>query len=245
MFRKATPPPQNEHAISSKQHIASQRHTTTGNTAPSTFNKKSSTGKMKKKKKKLTDSGRIRKARHNEKDDRVYYCDYCDKFVGTSQAVRMQHNKSTKHIECLETYYSMAQLDAPDEVADIRSALRDSALASVAILSPSAELRDGEASHQRRDRVGDNTKTSSSDGLVAMLPPTKLSSQIVVGGVLPTADVAPIVVSPSIRVGNVPLAPSQVLVGVAAAPAINTSITVAGRRVMPPINTTSTADSNA
>lgn len=52
--------------------------------------------------------------RHNEKDGRLFYCDYCDLFVSSSQRPWRRHLASGKHMACVRDYWSMAaHVEAP------------------------------------------------------------------------------------------------------------------------------------
>jgi hypothetical protein len=177
--------------------------------------------KQKTPKKKSSAAVRLRRSRHNERGDRVYYCDYCDKFVGTSQSVRLQHNRSARHLDCFETYYSMIQCDDPGSIAEAKQRIRDSILSVPLLVRTEVPLES--------PAIIDG---SLGFGLSNMLRPTVISPSIVVGGVAPSSNVSPIVVAPSIRVGNATVASSHLLIGVpASAPA--PTISVGGKQLLP------------
>lgn len=46
--------------------------------------------------------------RHNEKDGRLAYCDYCDLFVSSRQRPWRAHLQSTRHMEAFRAYYNLA-----------------------------------------------------------------------------------------------------------------------------------------
>ncbi|KAH9597511.1 U1-C [Trypanosoma melophagium] len=53
------------------------------------------------------------KRRHNERDGRLYYCDYCDLFVSSAGRSWLQHLRGVRHMECMEMYYTMvANMDS-------------------------------------------------------------------------------------------------------------------------------------
>jgi len=130
--------------------------------------------------------------RHNEKDGRLFYCDYCDVFVSRSDKVWQSHLQSTKHMSAVEGYYHMAsQVEGP-WLSEIRQ--------TVARSHSQAMLQSSQ---------GGIGSVSS----VLPLAPMRVAPYIVVGGlppVLPSRDhpQAPPVLGtcvtsiPTIRVGN-------------------------------------------
>lgn len=56
--------------------------------------------------------------RHNEKDGVLYYCDYCDRFVSTSQVAWKRHLQSPAHIHHMESYYQLVDAYATDSCRD-------------------------------------------------------------------------------------------------------------------------------
>ncbi|ORC89369.1 elongation factor 1-alpha (ef-1-alpha) [Trypanosoma theileri] len=47
--------------------------------------------------------------RHNERDGRVYYCDYCDLFVSSAGRSWTEHLRGVRHMESVEMYYAMLE----------------------------------------------------------------------------------------------------------------------------------------
>ncbi|KAG5505671.1 hypothetical protein JKF63_05006 [Porcisia hertigi] len=45
--------------------------------------------------------------RHNEKDERLYYCDYCDLFISSRHKTWMTHLRSARHIDAFQSYYDL------------------------------------------------------------------------------------------------------------------------------------------
>ncbi|KAG5479353.1 hypothetical protein LSCM1_04611 [Leishmania martiniquensis] len=45
--------------------------------------------------------------RHNEKDERLYYCDYCDLFVSSRHRAWMTHVRSARHMDAFQSYYDL------------------------------------------------------------------------------------------------------------------------------------------
>ncbi|KAK7200168.1 U1 small nuclear ribonucleoprotein C [Novymonas esmeraldas] len=45
--------------------------------------------------------------RHNEKDERLYYCDYCDLFISSRHKTWMTHLRSARHIDAFQSYYNL------------------------------------------------------------------------------------------------------------------------------------------
>ncbi|KAG5480116.1 hypothetical protein CUR178_06168 [Leishmania enriettii] len=45
--------------------------------------------------------------RHNEKDERLYYCDYCDLFVSSRHRAWMTHLRSARHMDAFQSYYEL------------------------------------------------------------------------------------------------------------------------------------------
>lgn len=130
--------------------------------------------------------------RHNEKDGRLFYCDYCDVFVSRSDKVWQSHLQSAKHMSAVEGYYHMAsQVEGP-WLSEIRQTVARSH--SQAMLQSCQVCVGGVSS-------------------VLPLAPMRVAPHIVVGGlppVLPSPDhpQAPPVLRtcatsiPTIRVGN-------------------------------------------
>jgi hypothetical protein len=46
--------------------------------------------------------------RHNEKDERLYYCDYCDLFISSRHKTWMAHLSSARHLGAFRAYYDLA-----------------------------------------------------------------------------------------------------------------------------------------
>lgn len=46
--------------------------------------------------------------RHNEKDGRLFYCDYCDLFVSSRQKTWAAHLRSARHMDNFRAYYNLA-----------------------------------------------------------------------------------------------------------------------------------------
>lgn len=68
------------------------------------------------KRKNVSAARRIRRTRHNEDDQRVFYCDYCDVFVSTRRGTRMQHLQGKAHMSNMEAYYRKIQATVKDTV---------------------------------------------------------------------------------------------------------------------------------
>lgn len=47
--------------------------------------------------------------RHNEKDGILYYCDYCDSFIHSSEKSWRKHLTGNKHIKNFEAYYNLVE----------------------------------------------------------------------------------------------------------------------------------------
>ncbi|RNE98567.1 elongation factor 1-alpha (ef-1-alpha) [Trypanosoma rangeli] len=58
--------------------------------------------------------------RHNEKDGRLLYCDYCDLFVCSGQRTWLQHLGGVRHMEAVEAYYSLLEARDPAWVNAVR-----------------------------------------------------------------------------------------------------------------------------
>ncbi|ESL07332.1 hypothetical protein TRSC58_04980 [Trypanosoma rangeli SC58] len=58
--------------------------------------------------------------RHNEKDGRLLYCDYCDLFVCSGQRTWLQHLGGVRHMEAMEAYYAMLEARDPAWVNAVR-----------------------------------------------------------------------------------------------------------------------------
>ncbi|KAF8289835.1 putative U1 small nuclear ribonucleoprotein C [Trypanosoma cruzi] len=58
--------------------------------------------------------------RHNEKDGRLLYCDYCDLFVSSAQRTWMQHLRGVRHMEAMEAYYAMVEARDPAWLKAVR-----------------------------------------------------------------------------------------------------------------------------
>lgn len=58
--------------------------------------------------------------RHNEKDGRLLYCDYCDLFVSSAQRSWAQHLGGVRHMEAVEAYYATVEAREPAWLNAIR-----------------------------------------------------------------------------------------------------------------------------
>ncbi|RNF16092.1 elongation factor 1-alpha (ef-1-alpha) [Trypanosoma conorhini] len=58
--------------------------------------------------------------RHNEKDGRLLYCDYCDLFVSSGQRPWLQHLGGVRHMEAMESYYATVEARDPAWVNALR-----------------------------------------------------------------------------------------------------------------------------
>ncbi|EAN77639.1 U1 small nuclear ribonucleoprotein C, putative [Trypanosoma equiperdum] len=57
--------------------------------------------------------------RHNERDGRLLYCDYCDLFVCSSLRSWGEHVISERHMENMECYYAMVEAYEPSWLGSI------------------------------------------------------------------------------------------------------------------------------
>nr|CCC93416.1 conserved hypothetical protein [Trypanosoma congolense IL3000] len=48
--------------------------------------------------------------RHNERDGRLIYCDYCDLFICSIRRVWEQHLNSCRHMDSVEAYYAFLEV---------------------------------------------------------------------------------------------------------------------------------------
>ncbi|KPI89538.1 putative U1 small nuclear ribonucleoprotein C [Leptomonas seymouri] len=46
--------------------------------------------------------------RHNEKDGRLFYCDYCDLFISSRPRTWTAHLRSARHMDAFRNYYDLA-----------------------------------------------------------------------------------------------------------------------------------------
>ncbi|KEG09567.1 elongation factor 1-alpha (ef-1-alpha) [Trypanosoma grayi] len=58
--------------------------------------------------------------RHNEKDGRLFYCDYCDLFVSRAAKSWLQHLGGVRHMEAMEAYYALVDARDPVWLTSIR-----------------------------------------------------------------------------------------------------------------------------
>ncbi|CCW63804.1 unnamed protein product [Phytomonas sp. EM1] len=103
--------------------------------------------------------------RHNEADGRLFYCDYCDLFISTSQKCWRAHLVSARHIDAVEGYYTMAANVESQWVNDIHETIAKDRLRRI--------YRDQQAV------VGRNAATP--------LPPMQIAPHITVGGNPPSS----------------------------------------------------------
>lgn len=59
--------------------------------------------------------------RHNEKDGRLYYCDYCDVFVSTSEKSWSRHLNGLKHMDNMYAYYQLVEQVEEEAMEKIRN----------------------------------------------------------------------------------------------------------------------------
>ncbi|CBZ26780.1 conserved hypothetical protein [Leishmania mexicana MHOM/GT/2001/U1103] len=155
--------------------------------------------------------------RHNEKDERVYYCDYCDLFISSRHKTWMTHLRSARHTDAFRSYY--------DLVAHVESVW-------VAEISREVELSRSREVHRLQ-------QSAAGKGAATPLTAQQVAPGIVVGGApapgrLPpppsftqpphgTAQVGP---TPTIRVGTKTILPPAASV---ASPSAATPLTDAER----------------
>lgn len=58
--------------------------------------------------------------RHNEKDGRLYYCDYCDVFVSSSEKSWSRHLNGIKHMDNMYAYYQLVEQMEAEKMHKIR-----------------------------------------------------------------------------------------------------------------------------
>lgn len=112
--------------------------------------------------------------RHNEKDGRVYYCDYCDLFVSSAQKTWKRHLNSLKHMNAFEAYYEMASRVESVWLNEIKADVADAHI---------------HALHLAQQSV-------AGKGATTPMHATQIRPGIVVGGV-PASLLAPVLPSPS------------------------------------------------
>ncbi|AYU78499.1 conserved hypothetical protein [Leishmania infantum JPCM5] len=146
--------------------------------------------------------------RHNEKDERLYYCDYCDLFISSRHRTWMTHLRSARHTVAFQSYY--------DLVAHVESVW-------VAEINREVELARSREVHRLQQR-------SAGKGAATPLTAQQVAPGIVVGGApapgrLPppppfpqpphgSAQVGP---TPTIRVGAKTILPSAAFVALPSA----------------------------
>lgn len=128
--------------------------------------------------------------RHNEKDGRLFFCDYCDLFISSSPRCWRAHLTSTRHMDAVEGYYRMA---AHVECVWLK------------------EIQDSVARAQMQ-RVHEHQQARAGIGAATPLPAHCIAHRILVGGVVAPKSVEPMgasgqtgkgVWTPSVRVGGI------------------------------------------
>ncbi|GET88267.1 hypothetical protein, conserved [Leishmania tarentolae] len=98
--------------------------------------------------------------RHNEKDERLYYCDYCDLFISSRHRTWMMHLRSARHMDAFQSYYSL--------VAHVESVW-------IAEISREVELARSREVHRLQQK-------SAGKGAATPLAAQQVAPGIVVGG---------------------------------------------------------------
>lgn len=61
--------------------------------------------------------------RHNEKDGRLYYCDYCDFFVSSQEKSWSKHLATNRHRESMRAYYYLVEQEEKEKVKKLDEAV--------------------------------------------------------------------------------------------------------------------------
>ncbi|CAJ1008282.1 putative U1 zinc finger containing protein [Leishmania naiffi] len=139
--------------------------------------------------------------RHNEKDERLYYCDYCDLFISSRHRTWMTHLRSTRHMNAFQSYY--------DLVAHVES---------VWVAEMNCEVE-----RARSREVHRLQKRTAGSGAATPLTAQQVAPGIVVGGTLTSGRLPPpppfpqpsdvtvqVSATPAIRVGTKTILPPVV-----------------------------------
>lgn len=129
--------------------------------------------------------------RHNERDGRLVYCDYCDLFISSKQKTWATHLKSIRHLASFQAYYDLLQNVESGWMAEIEHGI---------------EVACSQAVIRAQQQVAGH-------GAATPLPPQAIAHGIVVGG-LPNAAPPPFAKPPlpSIKIGSTlvtPLSPPR------------------------------------
>eukprot|EP00796_Vickermania_ingenoplastis_P012378 gene12378-8504_t len=105
--------------------------------------------------------------RHNEKDHRLYYCDYCDVFISTSdKAWSRGHLRTYRHFQNVEAYYALVEsLEGETTLKTIRETILEAKAKAKAAAAAAAAAKEEEketeemrynpqTSRQRREEEG-------------------------------------------------------------------------------------------
>ncbi|KPA78146.1 putative U1 small nuclear ribonucleoprotein C [Leptomonas pyrrhocoris] len=101
--------------------------------------------------------------RHNEKDERLFYCDYCDLFISSRQKTWAAHLRSARHMDAFRAYYDLAAHVESVWFSEINYAIE--------------QARGREVHRLQQQRAGRGASTP--------LAAQRIAPGIVVGGALP------------------------------------------------------------